>query len=489
MVIERLILEEAPNTSNDIFHKSFNLITSNDTNSCGKSTYCRLIFYALGYTIPSTEGIMFERLVTTVFIENNGKRFIVKRSYKDLTVELDGETWVKKYIVPDEHISFIAYIFGIDNLFIAKNLLGLMYIDQEKGWTLFNRGKVIGNNRFSIDQLVAALKNIDCEDLFKKQEVIENEIEKYQAFLNMNSIKQEYYENNNSLAIVTLGEDIKKRIASIQLAIQDIQNSINEINKVIKQDKGFFEYIESMNLYIKTVEGLVKVTKNNIENSCNIEYLKAEKTLLMNQVSRLQDERAKLIREYEQVCNGTNLFGENTVVDIERKINSVLSTINVDVETIKELLGHVKKERESVKAEIKKRIRWDNKYIAEIYELFRRYAGELNVDQYISNKVDYIFTDNLRGKSGAIFQKLIIAYKVAVIKVVERAINTKLFLVMDSPKSKELDNNNTKLIMEFLKRELSDNQVIIASVFSQKDFFIDFGKVITFKNRAIERRE
>lgn len=488
MLIEKLIVEEKPNDSCDNFHRHFNLITSNDTNSSGKSTYCRLIFYAMGYSIPSTEGIFFDRLDTTIYLDNNGRKFIVKRTGKALTVELVGESWIKKYIIPEEHISFITYVFGVENLRVAKNLLGLMYIDQEKGWTLFNRGKVIGNNRFSIDELVAALKNIDCEDLFREREVIENEIEKYQAFLNMNSIKEEYYENNNNLALVSLGEDIKKRIASTQLAMQDVRNSINEINKVIKQDKSFFEYIEAMNLYVKTEGGLVKVSKDNIENSCNIEYLNAEKSLLMNKFSRLEDERAKLVREYDQVCNGENILGENITVDIEKKINTVLSTINVDVEAIKNLLNQAKKERDSVKAEIKAKIRWDNQYITEIYELFCNYARQLGVEQNISNNTDYIFTDNLKGKSGAIFQKLIIAYKVAVIKVVERAIDTKLFLVMDSPKSKELDNNNTKMVMEFLKRELSDNQVIVASIFSQKDLFVDFDKVITFRNRAIEHR-
>ena len=302
-------------------------------------------------------------------------------------------------------------------------------------------------------------------------------------------IKEEYYENNNNLEVITLGEDIKKKIASIQLAIQNIKQNIDEINKVIKQDKSFFEYIEAMSLYVKTTEGLVKVTKENIENSCNIEYLKAEKALLMNQLSRLESERAKMMREYEAVINGTNLFGENITIDTEKKINSALSSINVDVEAIRALLNQAKKEHEGIKTQIRTRIRWNNEYISKIYELFFEYARRLNVERFISDKIDYIFTDNLRGKTGALFQKLIIAYKVAAIKVVEQAINTKLFLVIDSPKAKELDDKNTKQMMEFLQSELSDNQVIVASIFSQKDFFVDFDKVITFKNRAIEPRE
>ena len=110
---------------------------------------------------------------------------------------------------------------------------------------------------------MAALNHTDCESLFEKRDLIENEISKYNAMLNMNSIKEEYYENNNNLEIVSMGEDIKKRIASLQLLKQSINQSIKEIEKVIRQDKNFFEYIESMNLYIKTESGSVRVTKDN----------------------------------------------------------------------------------------------------------------------------------------------------------------------------------------------------------------------------------
>ena len=142
MVIEKLILEESTNTASDSFSRKFNLITSNEVNSTGKSTYCRLIFYALGYTIPSTEGINFDRVDTTIKIEINGQKLIVKRTSKILSVKSEDGAWSKIFTLPDEHISFIAYIFNLDNLRIASNLLGLMYIDQEKGWTLLNRGKV-----------------------------------------------------------------------------------------------------------------------------------------------------------------------------------------------------------------------------------------------------------------------------------------------------------------------------------------------------------
>lgn len=489
MVIKKAIFKESTETSCDFFDKKFNLLTSKNTNSTGKSTFCRLLFYAFGYQVPSTEGINFNKIESTLYVENNKKNYIIKRKSTNLNVSLVDESWQYNYILPDEHIAFISHVFNIENHRISLNLLGLMYIDQEKGWTLFNRGKVIGSIRFSIDELIASLQNIDCEDLFSKREILEREIDKYQSLLNMNSIKEEYYENNNNLEIITLGDDLKRKVASLQLSIQSIKEKIDDINRVIRQDKSFFEYIEKMNLYVKTPDNQsIKVTKENIENSCNIEYLKAEKHILSNQLLRLENEKSKLLHDYNAVLDGPDLFGENITIQIEKHINSALSNINVDVASLKTLLLKAKDEKGSIKEQIKMRIRQNNEYITKIYNLFFKYAKMLGVEKNISNKTDYIFTDNLKGKTGALFQKLIIAYKVAAIKVVEEAIGSKLILIIDSPKSKELDDKNTELIMNFLKNELSENQVFIASIFSEEELFINFDKMITFNNKAIENR-
>ena len=43
--------------------------------------------------------------------------------------------------------------------------------------------------------------------------------------------------------------------------------------------------------------------------------------------------------------------------------------------------------------------------------------------------------------------------------------NTKLFMVLDSPKGKELDDDNSKLIDKIISDELEENQVLIASIY------------------------
>ncbi len=56
-----------------------------------------------------------------------------------------------EYDLPVEQNSAHTFLFGIYNAEILANLLGIIYFDQEKGWTLLNRGTIIGTNRFSIE--------------------------------------------------------------------------------------------------------------------------------------------------------------------------------------------------------------------------------------------------------------------------------------------------------------------------------------------------
>lgn len=490
MIITKLELEEGIDKSLDKFTNGFNLFTSLNENSVGKTTYCRLLLHSLGFSIPATEGINFDKISSKIFLTERNKNFILYRQCKRLTVEIENEDFCEIYTLPDEHISFLSFLFDCENIRIIKNLLGLIYIDQEKGWTLLNRGKVIGNNRFSIDELVSGLKKIDCDELFESREILEGQIEKYNSLLNINTIKEEYYAENNNLEITNLAEDIKKNIASLQLEIDNLINKTKEIDSVIKKDKTFFDYIESMNLYFKTNEGSIKITRDKIENSTNIEYLKAYKSVINNQIFEIEKKKINLVRNYEKVVYGQqNMFNENINVDVESGVNKQLSSLNLDITSIKKLLNENKIELQNINQSIREKVRRENEYISQIYEKFYANCKSLGVENFISTKIDYIFTNDLKGRTGANFQKLIIAYKLAVLEVVQDVLNTKLIFIVDSPKSKELDDKNTELLMNFLKKKLNHNQVFVFTIFNQNDLHIEFDKIIKIQNKAIERRE
>lgn len=84
---------------------------------------------------------------------------------------------------------------------------------------------------------------------------------------------------------------------------------------------------------------------------------------------------------------------------------------------------------------------------------------------------------------GAVLQKIVFAFKVAFLKVIEENMDTKLFMVLDSPKGKELDDANMKLIENLIKKELDENQIIIASIYN-----FEHEKMIKINERAIEGR-
>ena len=67
--------------------------------------------------------------------------------------------------------------------------------------------------------------------------------------------------------------------------------------------------------------------------------------------------------------------------------------------------------------------------------------------------------------------------------IAENVLKIKLPIILDSPSGKEIDQANVSLMMELLKRDFSDHQLIIASIFKY-----DFDEVntIEIKERLIE---
>lgn len=128
-------------------------VVHSENNRAGKTTLIRCLFYALGYPIPSTRSVNFSRLSCKLQVEtDDGRRLVISRHGDSLLFHFDGEV-----PLPTTLDELLTAIFNIEEGLIRENLLGAMYIDQDKGWTLLNRGKVIGGIRFSIEDLVCGL--------------------------------------------------------------------------------------------------------------------------------------------------------------------------------------------------------------------------------------------------------------------------------------------------------------------------------------------
>jgi len=485
MIIKQLIMKEGMNSSNDVFSEKRNLLFSTE-NTKGKTTFIRALFFALGYSIPNIKGINYSSIETTMVLVEKDREYIVERTGDQL--QLTVEKRIMIFTLPSEHNAFLSYIFQYDNIKVLSNLLGFLYIDQDKGWSLLNRGTVVGKIKFNIEELLSGVNNVDITELLETKRRLMNEKNKYSALLSIQELSEQVYEKNGEIFLSDIEKEYSDRIAFLNLKISNLNNSLKEVNKAIRDEKCFFSYIESMRLLVEGPDGnTIPVSKKNIVSAYeSTEFLKARRSILIIEIEKLKREKQEIESKlFDYSVRNSEQLSFTTQEDYYQVIDKELATISskIDHNLILELLNRTKSELKQTNSEIERLVKNDNKFIAEIYDYVLKYATKLGIEKKIVHKENYIFTSDLKSMSGAVLQKMVFAFKVAFLKVIEEAMGTKLFMVIDSPKSKELDEKNTDLIMQLIKDELCNNQVFIASIY---DF--ESEKKIIIDSRAIEER-
>lgn len=111
------------------------------------------------------------------------------------------------------------------------------------------------------------------------------------------------------------------------------------------------------------------------------------------------------------------------------------------------------------------------------------YLTELGLGDKNTIPDGYLFTSNLKELSGAIMHKTAFAFRLAYILAIENVLKIKLPIILDSPSGKEVDQSNIAIMMNLLKRDFSDHQIIIASIFT---YNFDEVNIIEIKERLIE---
>ena len=146
--------------STGIFEKKFDfsnkntLIFSNE-NSVGKTTLLRIILYSLGFKIPGTKLFPIEKYkYKTQIITDTGREIILIRESINYIVrkEKKQQDDLETYCLPDQLDQLHSILFNTEDVNILDNILGTFYLDQEKGWTLLNRGVVIGSIHFNLEE-------------------------------------------------------------------------------------------------------------------------------------------------------------------------------------------------------------------------------------------------------------------------------------------------------------------------------------------------
>lgn len=452
-------------------------------NSKGKTTFIRLLLYSLGYQIPSMRGMDFSEIRTVIIFVEKGKTFKAERIGNSYHVTVN-ENITLDYSLPVEHIAFLQYVFQEDNIAVISNLLGFLYIDQDKGWSLLNRGSVIGRIKFNVEELIAGLNNIDISELLEKEKQLLEQKNKYETIKNMQSYVDVVFSKNGEFFSPEIDKELMNRISYKKIEIQRLKESIKELNSAIDSQERLLDYIDSMKLVVSENGVEIKVSKNSIKGAIpSTELLKARRSILSFEIDKISKEIKELeisLEEQKRKDASYDLLNSSSKHNMMYyELNSFLESNQANVS---ELIDDLKIELNKVRTQINNLIKNNNRYINDIYNKVYEYSKFLGVDDKIIQKENYIFTSDLRSLSGTILSKIIFAFKLAFLRVIEDKIETKFVFIIDSPGAKEMDKQNFELILKLMRKEIKDNQIFIATLFEIQDF----DKKYDFDGLAIE---
>lgn len=465
-----------------LLEKEFNfenltLITSKE-NSVGKTSLVRMLLYSIGYPIPPTAGLNFENYSFDCLIETPSKERILVRREKDYIELVDEADNTDMYSLPIDHYSVLGKIFGITNYYVLENLLGAFYFDQEKGWTLLNRGKIIGKIPFNIERLIAGLSNRSIKEVDQKIALVEDDLAKYKMMGNTALYQRELLEKYGPISKSLEPRFTEDKEIELKLERQELNLDLKKIEDVIKKNRSFMNYVSSFDIRVTTPDGLViPVNENTVFGFKDQMYYLLEKRKLLNR--EILDLDKSIERTYER-NDQDSLFPVGP--SIGDHFNYDVMGLDLDQEKIFREISSLESQRLALEESRKEQIKTNNPVIDYIYNIVVKYTEELKVNQYISPRNDYIFTNKLKGLSGVILHKIVFSFKLSYILAIRKYCNVNLPIVIDSPRSKEITDKEIERMMAILPKDFSDHQVIIASLYN---YGLDYSEVNFIKEQLL----
>lgn len=466
MILKKFEITEASITRSFNFSNGNNLIHSND-NSRGKTTLLRLILYCMGYNIPSTKKMKFEKCsVSAEIISDGGQDILLSRNSLDyLTMCVDNTKTT--ICLPDQHNIVLQKIYSTDNTIILSNLLGSFYLDQEKGWTLLNRGIVIGSIRFSIEELIQGLSNRDCSSLKEQERRVSLELEKYKHISNVVKYRDTLNKDSGSLISNSLNEEIDTMVEQKRIEIGILKKELSRIDRVLSNNKQIRSYIDEMRLVVNLPSGekFVLTSERLIGLNDSVELLVAKRKIKTMEYNNLCLELDNLIRNQNE-AQECYLFSTESISDAFDEMIQKFPYGYVKIERIKNKLNEQVRD---IRKQISEQLRFNNDVVTSLYTTISNYAEELGIADYISQHPNYIFTSDLKSLSGAVLHKTVFAFRLACIIEIRNRLNICLPIILDSPTGKEVDHSNIELMIQILNRDFKNHQIIIASIFNYQN--------------------
>lgn len=458
------------------------LITSMSDNTQGKTSLLRFILYSLGYKITQTDGMQEYDYKTTLEIEHDTKKYFLIREKEKQSIldEHNNIKYIRKNGV-EEYIPMISVLLGINNDYISNSLLGCFYIDQEKGWTLLNRGSVIGKINFNIEEFFINLDNkTEFEKHFVENKMLNTNVERANTLLKI--MKDNYiYDNNleeNRKEILETIKNLEKEKNSLEQKLYLKKREIKNLENILFQNEDFAQKIEDMNIIIEYKDENIVVDRKNLKSYYfNNELLIMKKNEIDLEIKKIEKKIEKVKLEIRKIRKDNQQSDSNEY--LKRTFNLLKNSgLSVDeLELLKKSNQYQIKTNDKI---IKKEI---TQNIDEFWEILLPVLNDLVLGKkYIKKEI--ILTDRLAGISGAQRHQLSLAFKIALNKLIENRLKIKLPFIIDSPKGSETSDRISDSMLTAIKKYLPTHQLIVSSVFD--DFKIDFNNKIKLLDGVVK---
>jgi hypothetical protein len=272
-------------------------------------------------------------------------------------------------------------------------------------------------------------------------------------------------------------------IAQLLMRQRTLQTELKRVEKNIADNKRIKTYIGEMKLMVLAPDGetIIPITEKNIVGlSDTLDFLITKRKMIAGELQQVMHKLSSLQKESDAESEQLSFLQSENMIDIfDKKIASVpMNAVAIERE-----IKRLEKALKAIRQEISTKTKSDGGIIKSLYDNMVRFATALDVGNSETIANSYLFTSNLKELSGAVLHKTVFAFRLAYIIEIQKKLGIKLPLILDSPSGKEVDPDNVQLMMDILKTEFSDNQIIIASIFKY-DF--DTVKTIEIKNRLIE---
>ena len=269
MIIKSIRLKEGLFERYIDFSDSVNLVYS-QRNTRGKTTLLRSLLYGLGYGIPNTRKMKFDRCEITLLIESDaaGSVTLYRNNAAFIVAQFNSTGEKITYVLPEQQIELHSKLWGIENADIINNLLGAFYVDQEKGWTLINRGVVIGSIHFNIEELIRGLSGTDCSELIAEESKVSRELDKYRQMFSVAQYREALSDRAESLISESFADETSAEIDHLEIETQRAKTELRRIDGLLSDNRRFKNFVADMKLLVQAPDGnTFPVTEDNIGTS------------------------------------------------------------------------------------------------------------------------------------------------------------------------------------------------------------------------------